>query len=270
MELLYHYIFVANIGGFHKWVNIMGDMTLIPTGGNVGADAGAAGIGGLIGAGLGSMLGNGGWGNGWGGHGGVGTSTVQASVDTNAILTGINDLATQTGNLGMTLVQGQNNLGVSILQGQNSTNTTVERAASSTYTGLTAQNTQALLSTANGFATVGSAIMQSGNATQAAIASADRGALERSFQAQLEAQRCCCETNLNIERQAEATRALMRDQFATSQAVLICDLKSQIQNRDILLSQAAQTAQLNCKINQVEQLVNFKLPTPPTPPTGCC
>lgn len=251
----------------------MGDMTLIPTGGNVGADAGAAGIGGLIGAGLGSILGNGGWGNGWGNGGGWGGApggAVQASVDTNAILTGINDLATQTGNLGMTLVQGQNTLGMAVIQGQNSTNTTVERAASSTYTGLTAQNTQALLSTANGFAGVGSAIMQSGNATQAAIASADRSALERSFQAQLEAQRCCCETNLNIERQGEATRALMRDQFATSQAVLICDLKSQIQSRDFLISQAAQSAQFNCKINQVEQLVNFKIPTPPTPPTGCC
>lgn len=35
-------------------------------------------------------------------------------------------------------------------------------------------------------------------------------------------------------------------------------------------SQLAQTAGLTCKINQVEQLVNFKLPTPPTPPTGCC
>lgn len=249
----------------------MGDMTLIPTGGNVGADAGAAGIGGLIGGGLGSLLGRGfgGWGGGWEG-GGVRSNEIQNAVDTNAILTGINDLSTQTGQLGMSLTQGQNNIGMAVIQGQNSTNMTVERAASMNYTGLTAQNTQALLSTANGFATIGSAIMQSGNATVTAIGAADRGALERSFQAQLEAQRCCCETNLNIERQAEATRALMRDQFATSQAVLICDLKSQIQTRDVLLSQAAQTAQINCKINQVEQLVNFKIPTPPTPPTGCC
>ena len=248
----------------------MGDMTLIPTGGNVGADAGAAGIGGLIGGGLGSLLGRGlgGWGGeGWGGGRG---NEIQNAVDTNAILTGINDLSTQTGQLGMSLTQGQNAIGMAVMQGQNSTNTTVERAASSTYTGLTAQNTQSLLSTANGFATIGAAITQSGNATVTAIGAADRSALERSFQAQLEAQRCCCETNLNIERQAEATRALMRDQFATSQAVLICDLKSQINQRDILLSQAAQTAQLNCKINQVEQLVNFKIPTPPTPPTGCC
>lgn len=252
----------------------MGDMTLIPTGGNAGADAGAAGIGGLIGGGLGSLLGRGfgGFGGGWGGEGWNGGrgNEIQNAVDTNAILTGINDLSTQTGQLGMNLMQGQNSLGTAVIQGQNSTNMTVERAASANYTGLTAQNTQSMLSTANGFASIGSAIVQSGNNTVTAINAADRSALERSFQAQLEAQRCCCETNLNIERQAEATRALMRDQFATSQAVLICDLKSQIQGRDILLSQAAQTAQLTCKINQVEQLVNFKIPTPPTPPTGCC
>lgn len=102
-------------------VNYMGDMTLIPTGGSVSADAGAAGIGGLIGAGLGSILGNGGWGNGWGNNGvwgGAPGGAVQASVDTNAILTGINDLATQTGNLGMTLVQGQNTLGMAVIEKQ--------------------------------------------------------------------------------------------------------------------------------------------------------
>ncbi|WZL04266.1 tail fiber protein [Escherichia phage SHIN8] len=69
---------------------------------------------------------------------------------------------------------------------------------------------------------------------------------------------------------AEATRALLRDQHAQAQAVLICDLKSQLQEARFANSQLAQTAGLTCKINQVEQLVNFKLPTPPTPPTGCC
>ncbi len=103
-----------------------------------------------------------------------------------------------------------------------------------------------------------------------AICASETAALTRSFQAQLAAEKCCCETNLNIERQAEATRALIRDQFAQSQAVLICDLKSQIQTRDFQLSQLSQTSQLECKINQVDQLINFKLPTPQTPPTGCC
>ena len=74
---------------------------------------------------------------------------------------------------------------------------------------------------------------------------------------QLAAEKCCCETNLNIERQGNETRALIRDQFAQSQAVLICDLKSQIQTRDFQLSQLSQTAQLACKINQVDQLINF-------------
>lgn len=246
----------------------MSDMTLIPTGGMGGNEAGAAGIGGLIGGGLGSLFGRG-FGGGWGGEGARGNE-IQNAVDTNAILTGINDLSTQTGQLGMSLTQGQNSIGMAVMQGQNSTNTTVERAAASTYTGLTAQNTQGLLANVSGFASLGAAIASGTNATVSAIGAADRSALERSFQAQLAAERCCCETNLNIERQGNQTRDLMRQQFADSQAVLICDMKAQIQQRDFLLSQAAQSAQLNCKINQVEQLVNFKIPTPPTPPTGCC
>lgn len=236
------------------------DMTLIPTGAMGGNEAGAAGLGGAVGAFIGSAFGNGGLG-GFGRGVGVdaGVVPVQNSLDTNAILGGISQVQQSINSQGMTLLQGQNGI-----------NTTVERAAASTYTGLTAQNTAGLLASVQGFAGLNTVILQSGNATVAAVGAAERAALERSFAAQLAAEKCCCETNLNIERQGNATRDLMREQFANSQAVLICDLKSQVQTRDFLISQAAQTAQLRCEINQNAQLINFKLPTPPTPPTGCC
>ncbi|APU92763.1 hypothetical protein CPTSasha_07 [Salmonella phage vB_SenS_Sasha] len=231
----------------------MSDMTLVPTGG-FGGEAGAAALGGGIGGLIGSWFGNGwGGGGGWGGRGNFGGPVeVQASVDTNAILQAINNGTLQT------------------IQGQNGTNLTVERAAASTFNGLTQQNTQNLLANVQGFAGLNTQIQAGTNTVANAICASETAALTRSFQAQLAAEKCCCETNLNIERQAEATRALIRDQFAQSQAVLICDLKSQLQESRFANSQLAQTAQLNCKINQVEQLVNFKLPTPPTPPTGCC
>lgn len=231
----------------------MSDMTLVPTGG-FGGEAGAAALGGGIGGLIGSWFGNGwGGGGGWGGRGNFGGPVeVQASVDTNAILQAINNGTLQT------------------IQGQNGTNLTVERAAASTFNGLTQQNTQNLLASVQGFAGLNTQIQQGTNTVTNAICASETAALTRSFQAQLAAEKCCCETNLNIERQAEATRALIRDQFAQSQAVLICDLKSQIQTRDFQLSQLSQTSQLACKINQVDQLINFKLPTPQTPPTGCC
>lgn len=231
----------------------MSDMTLVPTGG-FGGEAGAAALGGGIGGLIGSWFGNGwGGGGGWGGRGNFGGPVeVQASVDTNAILQAINNGTLQT------------------IQGQNGTNLTVERSAASTYNGLTQQNTQNLLANVQGFAGLNTQIQQGTNTVTNAICASETAALTRSFQAQLAAEKCCCETNLNIERQAEATRALIRDQFAQSQAVLICDLKSQIQTRDFQLSQLSQTSQLACKINQVDQLINFKLPTPQTPPTGCC
>lgn len=235
----------------------MSDMTLIPggLGGGFGGEAGAAAVGGGIGGLIGSWIGNGWGGNGWGGRGGwggVGVGEVQASVDTNAILQAINN-----GNL-------QN------IQGQNGTNLTVERAAASTFNGITQQNTQNLLASVQGFAGLNTEIRTGTASVVAAVNAADVNALNRSFQAQLAAQECCCETNLNIERQANETRGLIRDQFAQSQAVLICDLKSQLQEARFANSQLHQTAQIDCKINQVAQLVNFKLPTPPTPPTGCC
>lgn len=227
----------------------MSDTTLVPTGG-FGGEAGAAALGGGIGGLIGSWFGNG-WGGGGRGNFG-GPVEVQASVDTNAILQAINNGTLQT------------------IQGQNGTNLTVERAAASTFNGLTQQNTQNLLANVQGFAGLNTQIQQGTNTVTNAICASETAALTRSFQAQLAAEKCCCETNLNIERQAEATRALIRDQFAQSQAVLICDLKSQIQTRDFQLSQLSQTSQLACKINQVDQLINFKLPTPQTPPTGCC
>lgn len=233
-------------------VNIMTDMTLIPTGG-IGGDAGAAAVGGGIGGLIGSWFGNAWGGGGWGGaRGFAGEAVVQNSVDTNAILQAINNGTLQT------------------IQGQNGTNLTVERAAASTFNGITQQNTQNMLASVQGFAGLNTQIQGGTSQVLAALCANDRAALERSFNAQLAAEKCCCETNRNIEREAEATRALIRDQFAQSQAVLICDLKSQIQTRDFQLSQLSQTAQLACKINQVDQLINFKLPTPQTPPTGCC
>ncbi|EEO8517474.1 hypothetical protein G6K62_003309 [Salmonella enterica subsp. enterica serovar Rubislaw] len=232
----------------------MSDMTLVPTGG-FGGEAGAAALGGGIGGLIGSWFGNGwGGGGGWGGRG-IGAAegvVVQNSLDTNAILQAINAAS------------------LANIQGQNGTNLTVERSAASTYNGLTQQNTQNLLANVQGFAGLNTQIQQGTNTVTNAICASETAALTRSFQAQLAAEKCCCETNLNIERQAEATRALIRDQFAQSQAVLICDLKSQIQTRDFQLSQLSQTSQLACKINQIDQLINFKLPTPQTPPTGCC
>lgn len=235
----------------------MSDMTLIPggLGGGFGGEAGAAAVGGGIGGLIGSWIGNGwGGGGGWGGRG-IGAAegvVVQNSLDTNAILQAIN-----SGNL-------QN------IQGQNGTNLTVERSAASTFNGITQQNTQNLLASVQGFAGLNTQIQGGTSQVLAALCTNEAANITRSFQAQLAAQECCCETNLNIERQANETRGLMRDQFAQSQAVLICDLKSQLQEARFANSQLHQTAQIDCKINQVAQLVNFKLPTPPTPPTGCC
>ncbi|QHR65791.1 hypothetical protein H1N92_gp76 [Escherichia phage aaroes] len=231
----------------------MSDMTLLPTGG-FGGEAGAAGLGGAVGGLIGSWFGN-----GFNGRGGYGGDGAAVAVGANAVLDGINNIQT-----------GVNNLGLQTLQGQNSTNLTVERSAASTFNGITSQNTQNLLASVQGFAGLNTAIVSGTNQTVAAINAADVNALERSYQAQIASERCCCETNLNIERQGNATRDLMRQQFADSQAVLICDMKAQLQEARFALSQANQTAALNCKINQVEQLVNFKLPTPQTPPTGCC
>ena len=233
----------------------MSDMTLLPTGG-MGGEAGAAGLGGAVGGLIGSWFGNGFNGRRDGFVDGAGGGVA---IGANAILDGISGIQSSV-----------NSLGLQTLQGQNATNLTVERSAASTFNGITSQNTQNLLASVQGFAGLNTAITASTAATVAAIGNADRGALERSFQAQIAAERCCCETNLNIERQGNATRDLMRQQFADSQAVLICDMKAQLQEARFALSQAHQTAAINCKINQVEQLVNFKLPTPPTPPTGCC
>lgn len=233
----------------------MSDMTLIPASGGFGGEAGAAAIGGGIGGLIGSWFGNGWGGGGWGGGRGVGAAegvVVQNSLDTNAVLQAINAAS------------------LANIQGQNGTNLTVERSAASTFNGITQQNTQNLLASVQGFAGLNTQIQGGTSQVLAALCSNEAANITRSFQAQLAAEKCCCETNLNIERQAEATRGLIRDQFAQQQAVLICDLKSQLQEARFANSQLAQTAQLNCKINQVEQLVNFKLPTPPTPPTGCC
>lgn len=218
--------------------------------GGAGAGLGAGLGGGLLGGILASAL----FGNGFGNRNGVAASEVTSAVDTTAILGAIN------------------NSSVMNLQGQNGTNLTVERAAASSFTGLTAQNTQNLLASVQGFAGLNTVIMNGTNATVAAIGAADRAQLERSFAAQLAAEKCCCETNLNIERQGNETRGLIRDQFAASQAVLICDLKAQATADEFKISQLKQTAELtanfNAHINAVYQLINFKLPTPPTPPVA--
>lgn len=221
----------------------MDTMNLLPVGGDgAGSSALAAGVGALVG----SWFGNGF--NGGLGRGVIGEAGVVQAVDNTAVLGAIN------------------NLGIQTLQGQNGTNLTVERAASSTFTGLTSQNTQNLLASVQGFAGLNTQILQGTSATIAAVGSADRASLERSFAAQLAAEKCCCETNLNIERQGNETRGLIRDQFATSQAVLICDLKSKALADEFKISQLKQTAEFNAHINAVYQLINFKLPTPPTPP----
>lgn len=232
----------------------MSDMTLIPTGGmGTGGDALAAGLGAFVGAGV---SGNGGlFGNNRSVAGG--DTFLQSTIDTNAILASVNQLQ-----------QGQSAGILSLTNGQNATNTTVERAASSTYTGLTAQNTTGMLANLTGFSGVGSAITAGNNAIISALNSNEVSALSRSYEAQIAAARCCCETNLNIERQANETRGLMRDQFAQSQAVLICDLKAEKQALAFQNSQLQQTAALTNQINQVYQLVNFKLPAPPAPPVA--
>ena len=136
-----------------------------------------------------------------GGGRGVGAAegvVVQNSLDTNAILQAINSGTLQT------------------IQGQNGTNITVERAAASTFNGITQQNTQNLLASVQGFAGLNTQIQAGTSQVLAALCANDRAALERSFNAQLAAEKCCCETNLNIERQGNETRALIRDQFAQS------------------------------------------------------
>jgi len=259
----------------------MADMTLLPTGG-FGGEAGAAGIGGLVGGGLGALLGRGlGGFGGWGGSPTVvaGSSGADAAISiagtaagmlTTALVSDIDTIQTSINNLGLNVVQGQGNTNLAIANASANNNSTTWAANNQTLNMVTQQNQQNLLTGVQGFAGLNNSILQTSNATINAIGAADRAAAERNFQAQLAAERCCCETNLNIERQSNQTRDLMRQQFADSQAVLICDMKNQIAQQNLLLSQAAQTAQLNCKINQVEQLVNFKIPTPPTPPTGCC
>lgn len=245
----------------------MTDMTLIPTGAMGGNEAGAAGLGGAVGAFIGSAFSN-------GGLGGFGRGAVVAD-GTNAATTAVagaaaNMLTTALVSDIGSIQDSLNTIGLNIVQGQGTTNMTVANAAASSYTGLTSQNTQNMLANLNSFANVNASIAAGNSAILSTLNTNEVNNLTRSFQAQIAAAACCCETNLNIERQGNATRDLMREQFANSQAVLICDLKSQVQTRDFLISQAAQTAQLRCEINKNAQLINFKLPTPPTPPTGCC
>lgn len=235
----------------------MSDMTLLPTGGlgGFGGEAATSGIAAFGGALIGSWFGNGWGGNGgWGGRG-VGAAegvVVQNSIDTNAILQAINNGTLQT------------------IQGQNGTNLTIERSAASTFNGITQQNTQNLLANIQGFAGLNTQIQSGTNQITSAICAQSFDQQRTAYEAQLRAEKCCCDTNLNIERQGNETRALLLKQEADRQAILICDLKSQLQESRFLNSQLTQTAKLKCEIDQVEQLVNFKLPTPPTPPTGCC
>lgn len=238
----------------------MTDMTLIPTGG----DAGMTGVAAAAGAFIGSAFTNGGFGRGAVVADGANASTTAvAGAAANMLTTA---LVSDIGSIQDSL----NTIGLNIVQGQGTTNMTVANAAASSYTGLTSQNTQNMLANLNSFANVNASVAAGNSAILSTLNTNEVNNLTRSFQAQLAAAACCCETNLNIERQGNATRDLMRDQFATSQAVLICDLKAQQTALQFQLSQAAQTAHLDCKINNVAQLVNFKIPTPPTPPTGCC
>lgn len=237
----------------------MSDMTLLPTGGFGGGEASAAGVGGAIGGLIGSWFGNGfgrgGWGGGYDGAGAGATSAV--GVGTNALMDGISGLQSSI-----------NALGLQTLQGQNTTNMAIERSASSTYSGLTSQGTQAMLTNIQGFAGLNSAIASGVNTIGNAICSQSYDAQRLAYEAQLREQSCCCQTNRNIETQAEATRALIRDQHAQAQAVLICDLKDQLRTAQFENSQLAQTAALNQRINEVYQLINYKLPTPATPPAS--
>ena len=230
----------------------MSDMTLLPTGG-MGGEAGAAGLGGAVGGLIGSWFGNGFGGRGYGpGYGGDGAAVA---VGANAVLDGINNIQTSV-----------NNVGMQTIQGQNATNMTVERSATSTYNGLTNQNTQNLLANVQGFAGLNTAITSGVNTISNAICAQSYEAQRLAYEAQLRDQSCCCETSRTIATEAEATRALIRDQFAQQQATLICDLKDQPRAKEFENSQLAQTAALSNQISQVYQLVNYKLPTPATPP----
>ncbi len=235
----------------------MSDMTLLPTGGFGGGEASAAGVGGAIGGLIGSWFGNGFGRGGWGGgYDGAGAGSA-VGVGANALMDGISGLQSSV-----------NALGLQTLQGQNTTNMAIERSAASTYSGLTSQGTQAMLTNIQGFAGLNSAIASGVNTIGNAICSQSYDAQRLAYEAQLREQSCCCQTNRNIETQAEATRALIRDQHAQAQAVLICDLKDQLRTAQFENSQLAQTAALNQRINEVYQLINYKLPTPATPPAA--
>lgn len=233
----------------------MSDMTLLPTSG-MGGEAGAAGLGGAVGGLIGSWFGNGFGGRGFGPGYGYGDGAAVA-FGANAVLDGINNLQTSV-----------NNIGLQTIQGQNGTNLAVERSATSTYNGLTSQNTQNLLANVQGFAGLNTAITSGVNTISNAICAQSYEAQRLAYEAQLRDQSCCCETKRTIATEAEATRALIRDQFAQQQATLICDLKDQLRAKEFENSQLAQTAALTNQIGQIYQLVNFKLPTPATPPVA--
>ena len=233
----------------------MSDMTLLPTGG-FGGDAGAAGLGGAVGGLIGSWFGNGFGRGGWGGaYDGAGAG-VAVGVGANALMDGISGIQSSV-----------NGLGMQMLQGQNTTNMAIERSAASTFNGLTSQGTQAMLANVEGFAGLNTAIASGVSTIGNAICAQSYEAQRLAYEAQLRDQSCCCQTNRTIENQAEATRALIRDQHAQAQAVLICDLKDQLRTAQFENSQLVQTAALNQRINEVYQLINYKLPTPATTPT---
>lgn len=234
----------------------MSDMTLLPTGG-FGGDAGAAGLGGAVGGLIGSWFGNGFVRGGWGGaYDGAGAG-VAVGVGANALMDGISGIQSSV-----------NGLGLQMLQGQNTTNMAIERSAASTFNGLTSQGTQAMLANVQGFAGLNTAIASGVSTIGNAICAQSYEAQRLAYEAQLRDQSCCCQTNRTIETQAEETRALIRDQHAQAQAVLICDLKDQLRTAQFENSQLAQTAALNQRINEVYQLINFKLQTPATPPAA--
>lgn len=233
----------------------MSDMTLLPTGG-FGGDAGAAGIGGAVGGLIGSWFGNGFGRGGWGGaYDGAGAG-VAVGVGANALMDGISGIQSSV-----------NGLGLQMLQGQNTTNMAIERSAASTFNGLTSQGTQSMLANVQGFAGLNTAIASGVSTIGNAICAQSYEAQRLAYEAQLRDQSCCCQTNRTIETQAEETRALIRDQHAQAQAVLICDLKDQLRTAQFENSQLVQTAALNQRINEVYQLINYKLPTPATTPT---
>lgn len=233
----------------------MSDMTLLPTSG-IGGEAGAAGLGGAVGGLIGSWFGNGFGGRGFGPGYGYGDGAAVA-LGANTVLDGISNLQTSV-----------NNIGLQTIQGQNGTNLAIERSATSTYNGLTSQNTQNLLANVQGFAGLNTAITSGVNTISNAICAQSYEAQRLAYEAQLRDQSCCCETKRTIATEAEATRALIRDQFAHQQATLICDLKDQLRAKEFENSQLAQTAALTNQIGQIYQLVNFKLPTPATPPVA--